>query len=125
MGQALWVGLGGFIGAVLRYVVGGAVQRWSKAVAFPYGTLAVNLIGCLAIGFFSQVADRRGFFSAEGRAFAFLGVLGAFTTFSTFGSDSVELFRAGQSVPGLLNVGGHIVLGLGAVLLGRYLGQWV
>ena len=83
----LLVGLGGFMGALLRYSITGFFQGWSKSVHFPYGTLVVNLLGCLLLGFLSQIAETRGIISAEARSFLFVGLLGAFTTFSTFGND--------------------------------------
>ncbi len=110
MNQVLLVGAGGFIGSVLRYWLSSYVQQFSKSVSFPYGTLAVNLLGCLVIGVLAQLADSRGVFTPEARAFVFIGILGGFTTFSSFGSENLE---------GIANVIAHIVLGLGAVWLGR------
>lgn len=121
MGKILLVGLGGFIGSVLRYVLSGYVQQWSKSFEFPYGTLAVNLSGCFVIGFLSQLAEMQGVFAAESRAFVFVGVLGGFTTFSTFGNETMNLLRDGEHLFALANLTGHLVLGLGAVWLGRVL----
>lgn len=118
MSKVLLVGVGGFIGSVLRYWIGGYVQQFSKSVEFPYGTLAVNLVGCLLIGFLSQLAEARGIFSPETRLLVFVGLLGGFTTFSTFGIESMNLFRGGQNLYALVNIGAHVVLGLGAVWLG-------
>jgi CrcB protein len=113
--------MGGFIGSLLRYWASGAVQQWSKSAAFPYGTLAVNLIGCFVIGFLSQLAEARGVFSVESRAFVFVGLLGGFTTFSTFSNESMNLLREGENIFTVANVGAHILFGLGAVWLGRNL----
>ena len=121
MGKMLWIGIGGFVGSVLRYLVSGYVQQATKSVQFPYGTLAVNLVGCLIIGFLSQLANTRGVFSAELRVFVFVGVLGGFTTFSTFGNESMNLLGDGENILALVNVGAHIAFGLGAVWLGRTL----
>ena len=121
MTNILLVGVGGFIGSVLRYLVSGYVQQVTKSVQFPYGTLAVNLIGCFIIGFLSQLADIRGVFTAELRALVFVGVLGGFTTFSTFSNESMNLLRDGENIIALVNVGLHITFGLGAVWLGRTL----
>jgi len=121
MQNLLLIGLGGFMGAVLRYSVSGAVQGWSKSMSFPYGTLAVNLLGCLLIGALSQVAEVKGVLSTEARSFIFIGLLGAFTTFSTFGNDTVSLFREGKDLLSLVNIGLHLVLGLSAVWLGQSL----
>lgn len=118
MGRILLVGVGGFIGSILRYAVSGYVQQWSKSVEFPYGTLAVNLIGCLVIGFLSQLAETHGVFTAESRAFVFVGVLGGFTTFSSFGNETMNLLREGESLLALANITAQLVLGLSAVWLG-------
>lgn len=125
MGKILLIGLGGCLGSVLRYLVSGYVQQVTKSVEFPYGTLAVNLLGCFIIGFLSQLADTRGVFTAESRTFAFVGFLGGFTTFSTFGNESMNLLRDGENVFALVNVGTHIAFGLGAVWLGRTLAHLI
>jgi len=119
MSKLLVIGLGGFIGSVLRYLVSGYVQQISRSVQFPYGTLVVNVVGCFIIGFLSQLADARGVFSAEARAFVFIGILGGFTTFSTFGNETLNFLREEENFPALVNVGAHLLLGLGAVWLGR------
>ena len=121
MQNLLLIGLGGFMGALLRYGVSGFIQSWSKSINFPYGTLAVNLLGCLLIGMLSQVAEVRGVISSEARSFIFIGLLGAFTTFSTFGNDTVSLFRDGENLLSYINIGLHLVLGLSAVWLGQSL----
>ena len=119
MYKVLVIGLGGFMGAILRYSISGIVQNWSKSVSFPYGTLAVNLLGCLLIGFLSQLVESYGIFSPETRSFIFIGLLGALTTFSTFGNESVNLLREGENLLSFANVGLHLVLGFGAVWVGR------
>lgn len=124
MGTFLLIGLGGFVGAILRYALSGFVQGWSKA-QFPFGTLAVNLLGCLLIGALSQVAETRDFFTPETTSLVFLGFLGAFTTFSTFSSDSFNLFRDGQNLFFYLNIGASVFFGLGAVWLGRTMATFV
>lgn len=119
MSKLLVVGLGGFIGSALRYLVSGYVQQIAKSIAFPYGTLAVNVIGCFIIGFLSHLADAHGVFTTESRTFVFIGILGGFTTFSTFGNETMNFLREGENFFVLINVGAHILLGLGAVWLGR------
>jgi len=118
MGNIFFVGLGGFIGAILRYGVSGIVQGWSKSTSFPIGTLAVNILGCFVIGFLSQLVESQGLFSTETRSLLFIGVLGAFTTFSTFGNDTINLLRTDPWLS-ITNISGHIVLGLVAVWVGR------
>lgn len=118
MNSVLLVGIGGFIGSVMRYLLGGYVQQSSKSV-FPYGTLAVNVIGCFVIGFLAQLAENRGAFSSETRAFLLIGILGGFTTFSSFGNETINLARDGQTLGAAANVGLNVILGLFAVWLGR------
>src|SRR5947199_2363196 len=91
--NALWVGVGGFIGSVLRYILSGVVQDLTGRDDFPAGTLAVNLLGCLTIGLLSQLVEDRSAFSPETRAFVFMGILGGFTTFSAFGNETMNLWR--------------------------------
>ena len=119
MRNLIIVGAGGFCGAVLRYLISGGVQRWSQSVDFPYGTLAVNLIGCLAIGMLTRLDEVRSILSPEMRFLIMIGLLGAFTTYSTFSNEAMNLINDRRIHLALLYVGAHVVLGLGAVLLGR------
>jgi len=119
MMKLLLIGIGGFAGALLRYGISGLVQNVSSAVAFPYGTLVVNLIGCLLVGGLSQVVESQGVISPELQSFMFIGFLGAFTTFATFGNDSFVLLSQGKSHLTLVNVGFHLILGIGSVWVGR------
>lgn len=121
MSKLLLIGFGGFLGSVLRHVVSGYVQGILRSADFPYGTSAVNLTGCLIIGFLSQLTESQSAFSPETRAFIFIGVLGGFTTFSTFGNETINLFRNSQNLLAFFNVAIHIILGLAAVWLGRTL----
>jgi CrcB protein len=116
--KLLLIGAGGFIGSVLRYVVSGSVQTLSQSIAFPYGTLAVNILGCFCIGFLSELADARALMSTDTRAFLVVGILGGFTTFSAFGNETMNLIRDGEAALALMNVGAQVLLGLGAVWLG-------
>ena len=125
MDRVLLAGVGGFIGSVLRYLLSGFVQQVTQNFAFPYGTLVVNLIGCLAIGILSELAKARGIFTVESRVFVFVGILGGFTTFSTFGNETINLLRDGESLPALLNISLQIILGLGCVLIGRALANLI
>jgi len=119
VGKLLLAGMGGFIGSILRYSVSGFVQDLSRSIRFPYGTLAVNLLGCLAIGFLSQLAESRGYFTAETRVLVFVGVLGGFTTFSAFSNETMNLWRDGQTFLAGANVAAHLALCLGAVWFSR------
>ena len=93
MRQIIIVGLGGFAGSILRYLVSGWVQRLADSALFPYGTLSVNVLGCLAIGLLGGWADNAELFSPSTRLFLLIGVLGGFTTFSTFGYETMALLR--------------------------------
>lgn len=98
----LLVGLGGFLGFILRYGASGLLQRLAPdGDPFPLGTFAVNVLGSLAIG-----------------------PLGGFTTFSTFSFETLQLFRAGHWGLVLMNTAGQLSLGLAAVWLGWLLGRW-
>lgn len=119
MYKVLIVGAGGFLGAVFRYLLSGAVQSWTRSIEFPYGTLAVNLAGCLLIGMLSRLDEIRNVLSAEARLLLFVGILGAFTTFSTFSNETVNLINDRRFYFAFLNVGIHIMCGIAAVLLGR------
>ena len=121
----LLVGIGGALGSIFRYLLGTWTQTASRSIDFPYGTLAVNLIGCFVIGFLSQLAEARGAFTSESRALVFVGVLGGFTTFSSFGNDTVNLLRDGETFNALANVGTNVILGLMLVWLGRAAAYWI
>jgi CrcB protein len=121
----LLVALGGAFGSVSRYLLGTWIQSVSKSIDFPFGTLMVNLIGCFGIGFLSQLAEARGVFTSETRALVFVGVLGGFTTFSSFGNDTINLLRDGETFNALANVGANVILGLLLVWLGRTVAFWI
>jgi CrcB protein len=112
------VGSGGCIGALARYGLGGLVHRQLPMAAFPYGTLVVNLTGCLMIGLLAGLADARQLFGPEFRTFVLIGILGGFTTFSTFGYETVALLRDAEYLRAATNVGVHVILGLALVWLG-------
>ncbi len=112
------VGVGGLIGASSRYAVGRWVNDMAGNPAFPYGTLAVNVVGCLLIGVLAGLAATRTILGVDTRAFLFVGVLGGFTTYSAFGLETVELIRRGEFFVGLSNVVLQITLGLAAVWVG-------
>lgn len=116
--HAAVVGIGGFLGALARYGLSGLVHRIHGTSDFPYGTLAVNLSGCLLIGVLAGLMEGRQMFTPEFRLFALVGVLGGFTTFSTFGYESFILMRDAQFVRVAANVGLHVIGGLLLVWLG-------
>ncbi len=119
------VGAGGMIGAVSRYLVGGWVHDLLGDPSFPYGTLTVNVLGCLLIGLLVGLAETRQLLGAETRAFLLIGLLGGFTTFSAFGLETVNLVRDGELIGAFSNVGLQVVVGLAAVWVGLGLPEWV
>jgi CrcB protein len=121
----IYVAIGGALGSISRYLLGTWIQNVSRSIDFPYGTLAVNLIGCFVIGFLSQLAETRGAFTPEMRAFVFVGILGGFTTFSSFANETFNLFRDGETFYALANVGANVILGLALVWLGRAFAYWI
>lgn len=116
--HAFLVGMGGFVGALCRYALAGAVHRRLPEVTFPVGTLCVNLLGCLLIGFLAGLVESRQLFTPELRVFAFIGLLGGFTTYSTFGYETIALVRDAGYVQAAMNIGIHVILGLALVWLG-------
>ena len=117
----LLVGVGSFFGGVFRYGLSIWVHRLLDNPWFPYGTLAVNALGCLVIGFLSGLAEARAAFTPEARLFLFVGVLGGFTTFSSFALETFSLARDTQSLAALVNIGLQLVFGLLAVWFGNIL----
>jgi CrcB protein len=117
------VAVGGALGSAARYLIQGWVQeRAARAhgwiALFPFGTLAVNLVGCFAIGALATLFQERLMVAPELRSFLLLGVLGGFTTFSAFGFETVALARDGNFALVAANVSASVVLGLVGVWLG-------
>ena len=115
--EMLVVGAGGFVGAMLRYWIAGVVQRWSGGV-FPHGTLVVNVLGCLLMGIVMGLVEYRQLFGPHARLVLTVGILGGFTTFSTFGYETFALLRDNEYVPALANVVLNVVACTAAVALG-------
>jgi len=119
----LLVFLGAGLGGVFRYVMSTSVHRLSGGWIFPTGTLSVNLLGCLLIGFLAQLSESRGVLMGDARLFVFVGILGGFTTFSSFGYETVQLMRDGEFFYALMNAVLQVVLGLACVWLGYVLAR--
>lgn len=115
----LAVGVGGFTGSVARYLVAGAMERVFPGARVPMGTLVVNVLGCGLIGALAALIEFRGVLGPQARLLLLVGVLGGFTTFSSFGYETLELVRRGQFALGLANAGLQVLLGLTAVWLGH------
>ncbi len=108
--------LGGGLGALSRYFISGWAYRLLGG-RFPWGTLVVNLIGCFLIGALWELAQRAAITPAA-RMFVFMGALGGFTTFSTFGIETVNLLRDGEFATAALNVAVSNIAGIGLVIAG-------
>jgi fluoride exporter len=120
MSKILLVGMGGFIGAILRYAVSGCVQNLTQSIAFSYGTLVVNMAGCFLMGICYHLVEIQAGLTAEMRLLLMVGLLGSFTTYSTFSSETIQLLQEQRLTSALINIGTHILFGLLAVLLGRF-----
>jgi CrcB protein len=119
----LLVGLGGAFGSICRYLLSAWLMTSGLVTTaapgrFPLGTFAVNLIGCLLVGVFAGLAQRHAWFDADLRLLLVVGMLGGFTTFSAFGLDTVQLLRRGDWLIASGYVGGSVLLGIAAVMLG-------
>lgn len=125
MRDILIIGAGGFIGAVLRYLAILSMQLFKTKTSIPMGTLLVNVIGCLLVGFLAVMAENTKLISADTRNFLVIGILGAFTTFSTFGYESINLLKSGLNFHFILNIGMQVVFGLVAVWGGMHLARLI
>ncbi len=111
----LIIGTGGFIGAAMRYYISGYFTRDD----FPYGTLVVNVAGSFFLGFILFVSFSSGYISPEIRNFLAIGILGAFTTMSTFSFETLEFFNTRDYWMGSIN----IMLNVGLSIIGVYMGR--
>ncbi len=116
--NVLFVGAGGFVGAIGRYLLAGAVYQLFPNSSFPSGTTVVNVLGCFIIGLLNGLIETRQLFGPETRLFLLIGLLGGFTTFSTFGFETMALMKDGEFLLAVMNVLVQVVLGLGAVFVG-------
>jgi fluoride exporter len=122
--QLLAIAGGGALGALLRFGMSNNVYRLLGR-DFPYGTMAVNVLGSLLMGFLFVLFVERMVVSAEWRSGLLIGLLGAFTTFSTFSFETLALFDAGASIKALVNIIASVVLCLVATWLGMILGRQI
>ncbi|MBI3316239.1 MAG: fluoride efflux transporter CrcB [Candidatus Omnitrophica bacterium] len=122
MAKIIALTLGSVAGGFARYYLAGFVQRIS-GTGFPYGTLAVNLLGCFLVGFFSAISEEKFLLGPNGRLLLMIGFCGAFTTFSTLMFETGSLMKGGETLRASLNVAlsfgaGFLVFRLG-ILLGE------
>jgi len=113
----LLIAAGGAIGSVARYLLSTFVLRISGSL-FPFGTFAVNLLGCIVFGLIAGAADQRVPLGSAPRAFLLVGLLGGFTTFSSYAFESFWLLRDGHLAAASFNIVGQVVLGLSGVAIG-------
>lgn len=117
MPKFLLIGLAGFVGTLARYWLSGVVAR-RYGETFPYGTFAVNALGCLLAGFLFYLMYDRFLTSPTSRSVIFIGLLGGFTTFSSYGLQTLTLLRDGEIFLALLNIGLSNIAGLFLVWAG-------
>ena len=122
MMEILSVAVGGALGAVCRYLLGNFIGRMSGS-ALPWGTFAINIIGCFCMGLLMTLIVERGLLPAVWRLFLCVGLLGGFTTFSTFSNDGLMLIKQGFYGLFALYTLLSILLGFFAVLGGSILGK--
>ncbi|WP_124726451.1 fluoride efflux transporter CrcB [Staphylospora marina] len=123
-----WIGIAGMVGTLLRYGLGGWMERWFPQSFFPVGTWTVNMIGCFALGWFSEWAMDKTGISPAIRTAVSTGLIGSFTTFSTVSVETVQLFRQGLYGIGGLYAGTSLIGGLclawmGTAIAGRRRGK--
>jgi len=112
----LVVGLGGFMGAITRYAI--YLFEGKLNYSFPFGTLIINTIGCLLAGIFMGWATKSNPHIRHFIVLGSIGYIGSFTTYSTFGAETIQLFRANQMLYAFSNVALNLILGFGAVWIG-------
>src|SRR6185503_13238615 len=120
MKEILLVAVGGALGSAARYSMSGFILHHTLQHKFPYGTFAVNVIGCLLAGVLVGLAEKHDLISMEGRIFLLTGILGGFTTFSAFGVETIHLLRRGDFLVASSYVVFSVVCGLAALWLTYY-----
>lgn len=123
MAKILFIAFGGAIGTVFRYIISGLDYKFSNGV-FPLSTLLINSIGSLIIGFLWGLFERVDIHSTT-RMFIFIGILGGFTTFSTFSLESFNLLRDGEFKIALANIFTTNIIGIGLVFIGFSISQFL
>jgi len=115
------VGVGGFLGAIARYMLGAYIGS-RYGVRFPYGTLVINVSGSFLVGFILTLLSRTTA-SPYWRYLIPIGFIGAYTTFSTFEYETLRAVQDGQAITGLLNVALSVIVGFAAVWAGAAIGR--
>lgn len=120
--ELLSIAAGGALGAVSRFCLGNLISRIIGS-ALPYGTFVINIVGCFFMGLIMTMIIERGMLSASWRLLLCVGFLGGFTTFSSFGYETLMLLQEEKIVAALAYVGGSIILGLMSAALGVAVGK--
>jgi CrcB protein len=110
--EILYIGIGGFIGAVARYYLGNLAHDWLRIHNFPIGILIVNVLGCFLIGMLSGIIETKVLISEHLKSLLIIGLLGSFTTFSTFSNDTLRFITTGNFFYAILNIFLSIFVGL-------------
>lgn len=119
----LWVAMGGAIGASLRYAAG--LWLFKPQMQFPWPTWWINILGCLCAGIFFACSQKYPVLQQEARLFLMVGILGGFTTFSSFGLESFLLFKQGAMGLVVLYALSSLIIGIIVLALGFYLTSWM
>ena len=122
MRQVLFIAVAGALGTLSRYALGGLIQRLT-GTTFSWGTLVINILGCLIIGYIMQVALTADIIPANLRVIITIGFIGAFTTFSTFSYETLKLFEDGAFLSAVVNIIFNVGFGLAATFFGMFLGR--
>lgn len=118
------IAIGGALGALARYGLGGWVQGFSAEATFPWGTFVVNATGSFFLGLALRLLESTAA-APEWRAFLAIGLAGGFTTFSTFGYEGLMLLQAGATARAFAYIAGSVVAALAGVFIGLLLGGWI
>lgn len=119
----LWVAMGGAVGASLRYATG--LWLFKPQMQFPWPTWWINILGCLCAGIFFACSQKYPILQQEARLFLMVGILGGFTTFSSFGLESFLLFKQGAMGLAVLYALSSLIIGIMVLALGFYLTSWM
>ena len=119
----LWVAMGGAVGASLRYAAG--LWLFKPQMQFPWPTWWINILGCLCAGIFFACSQKYPILQQEARLFLMVGILGGFTTFSSFGLESFLLFKQGAMGLVVLYALSSLIIGIMVLALGFYLTSWM
>ena len=122
MAPLLFIGAGGFLGAIARYVIDGRVTAWTGG-ALPWGTFAVNMTGSFVLGVLFALIVERAALPADLRGPLLIGFLGSYTTFSTLALESWRMVEDGAWLYATVNLAGSVLIGVAAVVAGIAIGR--